>query len=271
MTRTVILAGNWKMHKGPEETNHFLTDLQNAVEQNEKGSRAIRNGRLQVLFFPPFISLASAQTARNKLSSKASWDFGAQNCHWESSGAFTGEVSPEMLIDAGCSYVIIGHSERRHVFGEPDTFMEKKISAVMQTNLKPVLCVGETLEEREAGKTFEVVDRQLMSAISKVSASEIGEKLIVAYEPVWAIGTGKTASDSDAQEVCRHIRESIREHFGSDTATRVPILYGGSVKPANARGLMAQEDIDGALIGGASLKVESFMGIMEACLEDLER
>ena len=269
MGRTLILAGNWKMHKGPEETGQFLKDLQHAIDQNPASKRAITGGKLQVLFFPPFVSLASAEAVRTHLLPEASWDFGAQNCHWESTGAFTGEVSPDMLIEAGCHYVIIGHSERRHVFGEPDTFMEKKVSATMQQPLTPILCVGETLEEREAGQTFEVVDRQLLSAICTLSAEQVGEKLIVAYEPVWAIGTGKTASNSDAQEVCQHIRESLGKQFDSETAAKVPILYGGSVKPSNARGLMAQEDIDGALIGGASLKVESFVGIMDACLEDL--
>lgn len=264
MERGLILAGNWKMNKGPAETTAFLKDLQNGLDNYSKGKDAVQKGKVDVLFFPPFLSLPSAFSLREQGNSL--WDFGAQNCHWEPSGAFTGEIAVGMLKETGCNYVIIGHSERRHIFGEPDDFMEKKVHSVLKEGLRPVLCVGETLEERDSGQTFAVVDRQLISALSGLTADQVGTDVIIAYEPVWAIGTGKTASDADAQDVCRHIRNVISERFGKETAEAVRILYGGSVKPANAKGLLGQPDIDGALIGGAALKVDSFMGILKACI-----
>lgn len=266
MERGLILAGNWKMNKGPAETTAFLQDLQKSLTGYSQGKEAIRAGKVEVLFFPTFISLPSTCSLREQCD--ALWDFGAQNCHWETSGAFTGEISVGMLKETGCHSVIIGHSERRHIFGESDDFMEKKIRSVLEEGLRPILCVGETLDERESGQAFTVIDRQLISALKELTTNQIATNMVIAYEPVWAIGTGKTASDADAQEVCRHIRTVISEHFGNEAAEAVRILYGGSVKPSNAKGLLDQPDIDGALIGGAALKVDSFMGIFKACISE---
>ncbi len=267
MSRNLILAGNWKMNKGPAETKAFLTDLQKELKMYPPCHKEIQEEQLKILFFPAFVSLATARELK-ETNPQSFWDFGAQNCHWEESGAFTGEVSAEMLRQAGAHYVIIGHSERRHVFGEPDEYMQKKIKAALEQDITPILCVGETLSEHEEKQTFQVVERQLVSALKTFDADRVARDIIIAYEPVWAIGTGKTASDSDAQEVCKYLRDLLARNFNRNTADSVPILYGGSVKPANARGLMAQTDIDGALIGGASLKTDSFLDIVKACLGD---
>jgi triosephosphate isomerase len=184
----------------------------------------------------------------------------AQDCYWEEEGAFTGEVAPKMLVDAGCSHVIIGHSERRQYFGESDETVNKKAKSALASGLAAIVCVGETLAEREADKTFSVIETQLLGGLAGFSA-EMLTRTVIAYEPVWAIGTGKTASDDQAQEVHAHIRSLVAQQFGQVCADAIRILYGGSVKPDNVKGLMAQPDIDGALVGGASLKAESFAAI----------
>ncbi len=191
---------------------------------------------------------------------------GGQNAHWASEGAFTGEVSAPMLKEAGCDYVIIGHSERRQFFGESDEQVHQKTLAAIASGLKVVLCVGETLQERESNATMSVIERQLMKALVGLSPDEAGTSVSVAYEPVWAIGTGRTAQSREAQEVCQAIRRFVAERFGDEAAMSLRVLYGGSVKPENAAGLLSEPDIDGALVGGASLKAETFLQILSAAL-----
>ena len=186
---------------------------------------------------------------------------GAQNCHWEESGAFTGEVSPVMLAKLDVAYVIAGHSERRELFGETDEIVNTKVRAIVKHGMTPILCVGETLDEREAGTTEAKVTGQVKAGLATLSAEQVGA-LVIAYEPIWAIGTGRTASADDAQAVCATIRRTVGEVFGADAAAGVRVQYGGSVKASNAADLMAQPDIDGALVGGASLDAESFAGII---------
>lgn len=188
---------------------------------------------------------------------------GAQDVYWESSGAFTGEISPPMLKDAGCRYVIAGHSERRQFFGENDSHVNRKVKAVLEHGLTPIMCVGETLAEREAGVTEKVVATQVGAGLKGLGPGQVGG-MVIAYEPVWAIGTGRTASAEDAQQVIGFIRVLVRESLGVEAAEQVRIQYGGSVKPDNAAGLMAKPDIDGALVGGASLEAQSFAGIIRA-------
>jgi triosephosphate isomerase len=190
---------------------------------------------------------------------------GAQNVHWASDGAFTGEVSPLMLRESGCDYVIIGHSERRQLFGESDEQVHQKTLSTVSCGLKVILCVGETLQERESGETLAVIDRQLAKALVGLSPEE-ASAVSVAYEPIWAIGTGRTAHSNEAQEVCHAIRCFAAKQFGEETSSSLRILYGGSVKPDNAPGLLSEPDIDGALVGGASLKVETFLQILSAAI-----
>ena len=210
-----------------------------------------------ILIIPPFTALWPLKDSVHA----AGFYLGAQNCHWEPEGAYTGEISPLMLKDVGCEFVLVGHSERRHLFGESDETVGKKIRACFQYSLTPILCIGEKLSERESGLTFDVVKRQLSFAIQNLTDVQVSQ-LIIAYEPVWAIGTGKTASPGQAQEVHSLIRKFLSETFNENVANQVRILYGGSVKPENVDELMAQIDIDGTLVGGASLKVESFARIV---------
>ena len=247
MTRKPLIAGNWKMHKTPEETRAFCTDLVAA---------GMTAARVDVAVFPPFVALAAASEAL----SGGPVGLGAQNVHPAEAGAFTGEVSIPMLLTIGCRYVIIGHSERRALFGESNAFAAEKVGATSGTGLAPVLCVGERLEEREADRTESVVRSQLQPVLDRL---DVPGELIVAYEPVWAIGTGRTATPEQAQAVHAFIRALLAERWG-DTGDAVRILYGGSVKPSNAAELLARPDIDGALVGGASLEVESFKQIVEA-------
>ncbi|WP_198470987.1 triose-phosphate isomerase [Acetomicrobium sp. S15 = DSM 107314] len=263
MERCVLLAGNWKMHKGPKETRSFLEDLDKVLELENGITEAIVSKKIELALFPPFISIPTLCDFNHKV---IKW--GGQNAHWEEKGAFTGEISIPMLLELGCSYVILGHSERRHIFGETDEMVSKKVTAALDHGLSPVLCVGETLDERNGGNAFSVIRRQLLSALEGVDSTKAAQ-IVVAYEPVWAIGTGRTASDTDAQEACSFIRSLFAERYGQDVASGVRILYGGSVNPKNAAGLLGQPDIDGALIGGASLSVESYIEIVKEALSVL--
>ncbi len=213
---------------------------------------------VEIVVCPPFISLHAVK----EMLAGSRIGLGAQNVYWEKSGAFTGEVSAPMLKSVGCTYVIIGHSERRTYFGETDETVNKRIFAALSEGLKPIVCIGETLEEREAGKTFEVIKRQVEGGLANLSVEQMAT-VVIAYEPVWAIGTGKTATPAQAQEVHAFIRKLLNDIFGQTTAEATRIQYGGSVKPDNAAELMAQPDIDGALVGGASLKVDSFEKIIK--------
>ena len=212
---------------------------------------------VDVVVAPPFTSLVPVE----KLIRGSRIALAAQNLYWETFGAYTGEVSAKMLFDVGCKHVIIGHSERRQYFGETDETVNQRLKAALSEGLEPILCVGEVLEERKAGLTGEVVDRQATQALAGISQSEVG-RLVIAYEPVWAIGTGETATPEQAQEVHVQIRGLIRDLYDEATAEGLRIQYGGSVKPDNVRALMDQPDVDGALVGGASLKAESFLGIV---------
>jgi triosephosphate isomerase len=243
--RTPVVAGNWKMNYGPKDSVGFLERLD--AEELPAG--------VEVLVCPPAVSLPAAAM----VLSASRIGLGAQNVHWELSGAFTGEVSAEMLAELRAEWVIVGHSERRTLFGETDRTAFERAARAQEQDLKVIFCLGETLEERQAGTTIEVLDRQ-----SAVLADLDPELLVVAYEPVWAIGTGHTATPEQAQEAHAHLRARLADAFGSDAAGRVRILYGGSLKPANADQLLGQADVDGGLIGGASLDVDSFCAIIRA-------
>jgi triosephosphate isomerase len=247
-TRTPLLAGNWKMWGARSEAAALASALASSV-----GRVAGR----EVLVAPPFTALEPVKAALAGTEIR----LGAQNMHWEPKGAFTGEISATMLVEAGCTHVILGHSERRQLFGETNETVNKRLHAALAAGLTPVVCVGETLQEREADATVEVVERQVVAGLAGVSATDLA-KSVIAYEPVWAIGTGKTATPGQAQEVHRTIREQLAKLGGDTTAARVRILYGGSVKPDNIDSLMAEPDIDGALVGGASLVAEQFIRIV---------
>ena len=246
--RRPVLAGNWKMYKTISASEALVREIAEGVGAKPNA---------EVLVFPPFTALAAAAQAARGTAVKV----GAQNMHFESEGAFTGEVSPLMLKDAGATHVILGHSERRHVFGEDDELVARKTKAAIKAGLVPIVCVGETLPERESGRTLEVVERQLERALRPLGADELGRS-IVAYEPVWAIGTGKVATPEQAQEVHAFARKRIAVTHGDPVAAATRILYGGSVKPDNIKGLMALPDVDGALVGGASLDAASFLTIV---------
>jgi triosephosphate isomerase len=252
LARQKFVCGNWKMHKTIAETAALVRELRAAL-----GDVA---GKVQVAVAPPFTSLAAAvEAARGSTIEVA-----AQDVHWEKQGAFTGEVSAAMLADVGCQHGIVGHSERRQLFGETDEAVRKKVGALLAASVRPIVCVGETLAEREAGRTVEVVDRQVRQGLAGLSVEELG-RITIAYEPVWAIGTGKTASAAQAQEVHAAIREMLRD-IGAPVADQIRVQYGGSVKPDNAAELMAQPDVDGALVGGASLKAADFVAIVKGAL-----
>ena len=245
--RRPVIAGNWKMY--------MLASAGAAL------ARAIADGldkAVDVIVFPPFTALHAVTQAVKGTALRV----GGQNMHFANEGAFTGEVSPLMLKDAACTHVLLGHSERRHVFGEDDALVAKKTRAAIDGGLIPVVCVGETLPERESSRTLEVVERQLEQALRKLGADEVGRSL-VAYEPVWAIGTGKVATPEQAQEVHAFIRQRVAVSHGEPVAAALRILYGGSVKPDNIGGLMALPDVDGALVGGASLAADSFLKIVK--------
>jgi triosephosphate isomerase (TIM) len=245
--RRPIIVGNWKLHKNVAEAQELATAIKNTL-----GGL----GDLEVGIAPPFTALHAV--AKRLEGSKLL--LAAQDCHFEDKGAFTGEVSAPMLADVGCTHVIVGHSERRQLFGDTDVLVNKKVKAVQRAGLTPIMCIGETLGEREAGNTFAVVERQLRGGLEGVATAEAA-KIVIAYEPVWAIGTGKVATTAQAQEVHGFLRSKLRELY-AELADAIRIQYGGSVKPDNVMGLMAQPDIDGALVGGASLDAESFIGIL---------
>jgi triosephosphate isomerase len=252
--KKIYLYGNWKMNMNRGETEAFMKAL--AVAFASSPELAAANGKtLEIAVFPPFTSIAAAKDASADVPSV---NVGAQNVYFEPKGAFTGEISIPMLKDAGCTRVILGHSERRHIFGESDELIAKKVKAVLDAGLIPVLCYGETLEEREAGRTAEVVTRQLRTALAGLSFEAL-EKIVYAYEPVWAIGTGKSATSAEAQEVCADSKKLLAELAGKPVS--VVVLYGGSVNADNAKELLSMSAIDGALVGGASLKVETFLQI----------
>ena len=247
--RRPVIAGNWKMFKTIPETRSFFSSflpLVSAVSHCE------------IVVAPPFTALAAASASVSGTRVAIS----AQDVHWEKEGAFTGEVSIPMLIDAGCTYTIIGHSERRQFFGETDETVNQKVQSAIAGKLQPIVCVGETLAERDAGKAAEVVRRQVRQGLAQLTESDLSP-IIVAYEPVWAIGTGRTATPETAAEMHSEIRNTIREIWGEKSADAMRILYGGSVKPNNIQELMRREDIDGALVGGASLDPASFAAIVK--------
>jgi triosephosphate isomerase len=247
--RPPLIAGNWKM-------NGLIADAK-ALAAGLKKELGGHSGAPEVLVFPPFLSIAAV---RDELQgSPVRW--GAQDMHWEAKGAFTGEVSAPMLKDVGCSAVLLGHSERRHIMGETHEQINKKAKAALAAGLLPVVCVGELLEERNMGVTREVVERQVTKGLEGLTADDAA-KLVLAYEPVWAIGTGKTATPRQAQEVHHFTRKLVSRLFGEAVGQGIRILYGGSVTPENVKELMAEEDVDGALVGGASLKVESFVKLV---------
>lgn len=245
--RTPVIAGNWKLFKTIGESVDLVEKLKPLVDKTRD---------VEIVVAPVFTALSRVSDA----AADTNINLAAQDCFWEEEGAFTGEVAPKLLKDAGCSHVIIGHSERRQYFGETDTTVNKKVKAAISAGLKAIVCVGETLEERESARTFPVIESQVQNSLAGLLAETVAG-LVIAYEPVWAIGTGKTASDEQAQEVHVFIRGLILRLFGQGAADAVRILYGGSVKPDNIKGLMAQPDIDGALVGGASLKADSFAAI----------
>jgi triosephosphate isomerase len=247
--RRPVIAGNWKMFKTRREAVAFVEELK---------SRVANVGHCDVVVAPPFTALAeAAQAAKGSGIGVA-----AQDVHWDAEGAHTGDVAPGMLLDAGCSHVIIGHSERRHDHGETDEQVNRKLKAALAAGLTPIVCVGETLAERENNETQKVLDRQFRGGFAGLTPSEFS-RIIMAYEPVWAIGTGRTATPEQAQESHAYLRELTRGQFGEEQAQAVRILYGGSVKPQNIKGLMAQPDLDGTLVGGASLEVDSFAAIID--------
>ncbi len=250
--RKRIIAGNWKMNKTVGEA----IELAAAIRQD-----LAECSDVDVVLCPPFTALAAvAETVDG-----SAINFGAQNMHWESSGAFTGEISPYMLRSLYCHYVILGHSERRTLFGETDEIINRKAKAALAATLKPIVCIGETLEEREADRHFQVVAEQLRGSLAGIDANEM-KNMVLAYEPVWAIGTGLTASPEQAQEMHAFVRSELRGLQG-DVADSVRIQYGGSMKPSNAGDLLAQEDIDGGLIGGASLEARSFVELVKIAKE----
>ncbi len=249
--RRPVIAGNWKLNKTIVEAVSFVKQLSPLVS-------GISN--VEIVIAPVFTALSKVSDAMAGSNIKLS----AQDCFWEPEGAFTGEVSPALLKDAGCSYVIVGHSERRQFFGESDTTVNKKVKAVISNGLAAIVCVGETLEEREAGQAFTVVGGQVDKALEGLTCADM-EQVVIAYEPVWAIGTGRTATMEQAQEVHEFIRSRIEKLLGIAVSAGTRILYGGSVKPDNVKSLMAQADVDGALIGGASLNVHSFAEIAASC------
>jgi len=255
--RTPLIAGNWKMNGSFEDTNILLASIEDGLELRAEDAEKSKR-KIDVLVCPPLVYLETAARAIDD----SDIALGAQNLNAESHGAFTGEISAHMLKDLTCSYVIVGHSERRQLFGETDTMVGKKFKAAAQAGLKPILCVGETLEEREEGKAIDVIKRQI-DAVMDIACEKCFDNAVIAYEPVWAIGTGKTASPQQAQDIHAEIRQMIAARSGK-IADKLRILYGGSVKPANAAEIFAMQDIDGGLIGGASLKAEDFLAIINA-------
>lgn len=255
MSRKYFIAGNWKMNKTAAEATALIEAI------NEKAGLQTK---VDVAVCPPFTALDAASKALAGSTVK----LGAQNMYFEKSGAYTGEIAADMLKEFGCTYVILGHSERREYFKECNCLINKKVKAVLANGMNPILCVGEKLEEREAGKTLDIVSEQTAKGLEGLTAAE-AEKVVIAYEPVWAIGTGKTATPAMAQEVHAAIRKILADTFGAEVAEKMQILYGGSMKPENADALLAEKDIDGGLIGGAALKADSFVALIESASKAL--
>lgn len=249
---TPVIGGNWKMNKKVQEAITLVNELIPLVKD-------VQNA--QIIIFPPFTALyAVAQIVKN-----TNIELGGQNCYLKESGAFTGEISPQMLQDVGCSWTILGHSERRQFFNETDNLLNQKLKYVLSTGLRVVFCVGETLDEREQNQTESILRRQIQEGFRDLNAEQL-KNVVIAYEPVWAIGTGRTATPEQAQEAHAFIRALIRKEFGNELANSIPIQYGGSVKPENAKELISQPDVNGFLVGGASLNADSFAQIIKACV-----
>lgn len=249
MTRKIMIAGNWKMNNTVEQSLSLINELKEKVKETHK---------VDIVVAPPFTAIKTLYDALDQSSVQVA----GQDVFWEESGAYTGQISPMMLKEAGCKWVIIGHSERRQYFGETDETVNRKVKAALTSGgLKAIICVGETDEEREAGKTFDILDWQVAGALAGLTASDL-DKVVLAYEPVWAIGTGKTATPAQADEAHAHIRGKVKSLYDEKTSEKMRILYGGSMKPANAKELIACENIDGGLIGGASLKASDFFAII---------
>ncbi|MBO0997782.1 triose-phosphate isomerase [Bacillus sp. SD075] len=248
--RKPIIAGNWKMNKTLSEATAFLEEVSNLIPKKDVIDTVVC---APALFLDQLVQAAKGTDVK----------IGAQNMHFEESGAFTGEISPIALADLGVSYVILGHSERREMFNETDEAVNKKAHAAFAHQLTPIVCCGETLEQREAGETNDFVGSQIEKGLAGLSDEQL-KQAVIAYEPIWAIGTGKSSSAQDANEVCAHIRSVVADKFSNEAAASIRIQYGGSVKPENIKEYMAQPDIDGALVGGASLKTGSFLQLLEA-------
>ncbi|MEY8734987.1 triose-phosphate isomerase [Peribacillus frigoritolerans] len=248
--RKPIIAGNWKMNKTLSEATAFLEEVSNLIPKQDVIDTVVC---APALFLDQLVQAAKGTDVK----------IGAQNMHFEESGAFTGEISPIALADLGVSYVILGHSERREMFNETDEAVNKKAHAAFAHQLIPIVCCGETLEQREAGETNDFVGSQIEKGLAGLSNDQL-KQAVIAYEPIWAIGTGKSSSAQDANEVCAHIRSVVADKFSNEAAAAIRIQYGGSVKPENIKEYMAQPDIDGALVGGASLKSDSFLQLLEA-------
>lgn len=250
LVRKPIIAGNWKMHNGPTKARRFFEEFTAAYARRDDRT---------IVFFPTGVALAASRDAAQE---RRDLHFGVQNVHWEEKGAFTGEISAPMAADAGALFVLIGHSERRQLFGETDEETARKLPAVLAAGLIPILCVGETLDDREGGQAAGVVAAQLEAAFDGLSDGD-ARRVLIAYEPIWAIGTGRTASPADAEEMHGHIRRLMARLYNADLAAEMAILYGGSVKPDNAASLLAASDVDGLLVGGASLDPEGFAAICQ--------
>lgn len=259
MKRLPLIAGNWKMYKTVNEAISLASGLKRELYQ-------IDCDKLEIVICPAFTALSEV----SEVICDSNIKLGAQNVHWEKEGAFTGEISILMLKDLNCKYVIVGHSERRTYFKETNEIINKKVKAVLNEKLSPILCVGETLEDRERNLTFKVLDDHIYNGLKDISSSE-AVNLIIAYEPVWAIGTGKTATPQIAQEAQAYIRSLLTRLYGEGVSSKIRILYGGSVKPENIKELMEQPDIDGALVGGASLDIDSFVRIVRYSYEVKKR
>lgn len=258
MTRIPLIAGNWKMYKTIAETQEFCSKLL----ADDSLQKVLSSKKIEAAIAPPFTALGAAAKALGGSPVHLS----AQDVFWAESGAYTGEVSPRMLADIGCHFCIVGHSERRQFFHETDEAINQKASALIKTGIIPIVCVGETLAERQGGTTFTVVERQILEGLKNLPVKN-AYSLVIAYEPVWAIGTGQTATPEQAQEVQAFIRKLLQGFFSPSTAKGMRILYGGSVKPENIRELMAMDDVDGALVGGASLDAGSFGAIIQGAWE----
>lgn len=248
--RTPVIAGNWKMNKTAGQAVFVVQKLEDLVKDTVG---------VEIVVAPPFVALRALEVVLEQ--DKSNIHLGAQNMHWEGEGAYTGEISPLMLLDVGVKYVIIGHSERRQLFGETDENVSKKVKAALDYELIPIMCCGETLEEREGNRTEKIISKQVRTGLEGLSPSEI-IRVIIAYEPIWAIGTGRTATPEQANETVAFVRTIVAEMYGQDIADEVRVLYGGSVKPDNIDALMATSDIDGALVGGACLEPASFARIV---------